>query len=70
MLGESGASAEASRQRVLGDAALEDRDLGVEEVDLAQAPIDCFALVVGRIELGQPHATATAEGVAHRRTAL
>jgi len=55
---------------VLGDSALEDRDLGVEEVDLAQAPIDGLALVVGQLELGQPHATAPAEGVAHRRAAL
>jgi hypothetical protein len=59
-----------SAQRVLSDAAFKDRDLGVQEVDLAQAPIDGFALVCGQFELGEPHATAPAEGVAHRRTAL
>ena len=34
--------------------ALEDRDLAVEEVDLAQAPVDGLALVGGQLERGQP----------------
>jgi hypothetical protein len=57
-------------QRTLGDHALEDRDLGVEEVDLAQAPIDGLTLVAGQLELGQPCAAALAERVCHRRAAL
>ena len=57
-------------ERVLGDAAFEDRDLAVEEVDLAQAPVDRLALVGGQFKLGQPHAAAAPEGVAHRRAAL
>ncbi len=55
---------------MLGDRALEGRDLGVEEVDLAQAPIDGLTLVAGQLELGQPRAAALAEGVGHRRAAL
>ena len=51
-------------------AALEDRDLAVEEVDLAQAPVDGLALVGGQLELGQPRAAAAPERVAHRRAAL
>jgi hypothetical protein len=57
-------------QRVLGDRALQDRDLDVEEVDLAQAAIDRLALVARQLELGQPRAAALAEGVGHRRTTL
>ena len=38
---------------MLGDAAFDERDLGVEVVDLAQAAIDGFALVGGQLELGQ-----------------
>jgi hypothetical protein len=55
---------------VLGDGALEDRDLAVEEVDLAQAPVDGLALVIGQRERGQPRAAASPECVAHRRAAL
>jgi hypothetical protein len=55
---------------VLGDRALEDRDLGAEKVDLAQAAIDSLTLVAGQLELGQPRAAALAKGVGHRRAAL
>jgi hypothetical protein len=55
---------------VFGDGTLEDRDLAVEEVDLAQAPVDGLALVAGQLERGQPHAAASPECVAHRRSAL
>ena len=57
-------------ERVLGDPALDERDLGVEVVNLAQTPIDSFALVGRQIELGQPDTAAAAEDVAHRRPAL
>jgi len=38
---------------VLGDAALQDRDLTVEEVDLTQTPIDGLALVGRQVELSE-----------------
>ena len=57
-------------ERVLGDRALEDRDLAVEEVDLAQAPVDGLALVAGQLERGQPRAAPSPERVAHRWAAL
>ena len=56
--------------RVLGDATFDERDLGVEVVDLAQASVDGFAFVGGQFELGQPHAAAAPEQLAHRRSPL
>jgi hypothetical protein len=55
---------------VLSDLAFEDRDLLVEEVNLAHAPIDGLALIAGQLELAQPDAAALAEHVGHRRAAL
>jgi hypothetical protein len=57
-------------ERVVSDRPFEDRDLGVEEVDLAQASVDGLALIVGQFELGEPRAAALAERVGHRRPAL
>jgi len=57
-------------ESVLGDLLLEHRDLCVEEVDLAQAPVDGLALVARQLEFAQPHTSALAEQIAHRRAAL
>ena len=39
---------------VLGELAVDVRDLGGEEIDLAQARFDGVALIVGEFELGEP----------------
>src|SRR5207244_8078257 len=56
--------------RLAGQLALDQADLVVEEVDLAQAAIDGFALVRGKLERGQPPTSRLAKDVCHRRAAL
>jgi hypothetical protein len=55
---------------LLGELAVDVRDLGGEEIDLAQARLDGVALVAGEFELGEPPAAAFTEQVTHRRAAF
>ena len=54
-------------ERLLGDLAIERGDLGVEEVDLAQAAVECQPLVDGQLQPRQPAPARLAERVGDRR---
>jgi hypothetical protein len=43
---------------VLGEGPFERRDLAIDEIDLAQAPIDGLTLVTRELELAEPRAAA------------
>ena len=51
----------------LGDVGVDQLDLAVEEVDLAQAAVDRLALFLGEVLAGEPGTPALAEQVARRR---
>src|SRR4051812_46184066 len=57
-------------QGVGGDQLVDLRDLGVEEVDLAQAGVDGLALVDCQLLLSQPASTLDPEEVRCRRAVL
>ena len=57
--------AELSASR--GDQPLDRRDLGVEELDLAQRRVDRLALLDRQLELGQPRAPLDPEQIGDRR---
>ena len=57
-------------QRLGGDELVDLRDLGVEEVDLAQAGVDGLALADRQELLGQPGPALDSEEVRGRRTVL
>jgi hypothetical protein len=52
---------------LLGELAVDVRDLVGEKVDLAQARLDGVLLIGGELERGEPRAASFAEQVAHRR---
>src|SRR5918995_503289 len=54
-------------ERLLGDLAVEDRDLGIQEVDLAQAALEGETLVGRELKPSEPAAASLPEGVRHRR---
>src|SRR6266511_6216226 len=56
-------------ERLLGDSAIERRELAGEEVELAQAGVDRVPLILGQLQLVEPTSSAFAEQVTHRRLA-
>jgi hypothetical protein len=57
-------------ERVVRDRAPDQRDLAVEEVDLAQAAVGGLALLDRQLELGQALPPRASEQIADRRAAL
>ena len=57
-------------ERVVRDRPIDQRDLAVEEVDLAQAAVERLALLDRQLKLGQPRAALLAEQITRLGAAL